>query len=61
MKNRAHHKGFKCSPIKAMFEQPIKVGSKTSNLPDETINNIQTEEELKEIISSGHDENETTM
>ena len=31
------------------------MGLKTSNLPNETINEIQTEEELEKIISSMHD------
>ena len=35
-----------------MFGQPMKVGLKTSNLPDETIDDIRTEEELKENIDS---------
>ena len=35
-----------------MFGQPMKVGLKTSNLPDETIDDIRTEEELKEHIDS---------
>ena len=61
MKNRAHHEGLKCSPHEITFAQSMKVGLKTSNLPDETINDIQTEEELEEIISATNDENETTM
>ena len=40
MKNRAYHEGLKCSPYEAMFGQPMKVGLKTSNLPNESINKI---------------------
>ena len=29
MKNRVYHEGIKCSPYKAMFSQPTKVGLKT--------------------------------
>ena len=61
MKNRAHHEGLKCSPYEAKFGQPMKVGLKISNPPDETINDIQTEEKLDEIISANIDENETTI
>ena len=35
-----------------MFGQPIKIGLKTSNLPDETIDDIRTEKELEGIINS---------
>ena len=35
MKNRAYHDGIKCSAYKAMFGQPMKVGLKTSNIPDD--------------------------
>ena len=47
MKNRPHHEGLKCSPYEAMFGQPMKVGLKTSNLSNETNNDIQTKEELE--------------
>ena len=48
MKNRAYHEGIKCSPYEPMFGQPMKVGLKTSNLPDDVIDDIFTEEELRE-------------
>ena len=51
MKNRAYHEGIKCSPYEAMFGQPMKVGLKTSNLPDDAIDDIFAEEELEKIIS----------
>ena len=51
MKNRAYHHGIKCSPYEAMFGQPMKCGLKTSNLPDDVINDISTEEELEKLIS----------
>ena len=47
MKNRAYHEGVKCSPYEAMFGQPMKVGSKTSNLPDDAIDDIFGKEELE--------------
>ena len=34
MKNSTYHGGIKCSPYEAMFGQPLKVGLKTSNLPE---------------------------
>ena len=52
MKNREYHEGIKWTPYEAMFGQPMKVGLKTSNLPDEAIDDIRTEEELKAIIDS---------
>ena len=48
IKNRAYHEGIKCSSYEAMFGQPMKVGLKTSNLPDDVIDDIFTEEELRE-------------
>ena len=51
VKSRAYHEGIKCSPCKAMFGQPQKVGLKTSNLPDGAIDDIFAEEELDKIIS----------
>ena len=62
MKNRAYHEGIKCSPYKAMFGQPMKVGLKTTNLPDYAIDEIFVEEELEKIISSqdGDEQNDPT-
>ena len=42
---------MKCSPYEAMFGQPMKVGLKTSDLPDDAIDDIFAEEELEKIIS----------
>ena len=57
MKNIAYHEGIKCSPYEAMFVQPMKVGLKSSNLPDHAIDDIFAEEELEKIIS-GQDADE---
>ena len=46
MKNRAYHEGIKCWPYVAMFGQPMKVELKTSNLPDDAIDDIFAEEEF---------------
>ena len=51
MKNRAYYEGIKCSPCEPMFGQPMKVGLKTTNLPDDAIDQIFVEEELEKIIS----------
>ena len=51
MKNRAYHEGIKWSPYEVMFSQPMKVELKTSNLPDDEIDDIFAEEELEKIIS----------
>ena len=54
MKNRACHEGSKCSPYEAMFGQPMKDGLKTSNLPDDPIEDIFIEEELEKVVSGEH-------
>ena len=51
MINGAYHEGSKCSPYEAMFDQPMKNGFKTSNLPDDAIDDIFAEQELEKIIS----------
>lgn len=51
MKNRSYHEGIKQSPYEALFGSQMKLGLKTSNLPDEAINNLQYEEELEDIIN----------
>ena len=45
-----------------MFGQPMKVGLKTSNLPDDAIDDIFAEEELEKIISGqdGDEQNDPT-
>ena len=45
-----------------MFGQPMKVALKTSNLPDDTIDDIFAEEELEKIISGqdGYEQNDPT-
>ena len=57
MKNSAYHESIKCSPYQAMFGQPMKVGLKTSNLPDNAIDDIFAKEKLEKIIS-GQDRDE---
>ena len=52
MKNRALHQGIKCSPYKAMFGQSMKGGLKMTNLPDELVVNLNTEEELEALIKT---------
>ena len=52
MKNRALHHGIKCSPYEAMFGQPMKVGLKTSNFPDNLVSTLNSEEELEALIQT---------
>ena len=52
MKNNAYHRGIKCSPYEAMFGQPMRVGLKSSNLPDDAIANLMSEEDLERVIAS---------
>ena len=41
-----------CMKNRAMFGQPMKVGLKTSNPPDEAVESLQTEEDLDILINS---------
>ena len=45
-----------------MFGQPMNIGLKTSNLPDDAIDDIFAEEELEKIISApdGDEQNDPT-
>ena len=52
MKNRAMRHGIMCSPYEAMFGHPTKAGLKIPNLPGNLVTNLNTEEELEELISS---------
>ena len=54
LKNRAYHEGIKCSLYEAMFRQPLKVGLKTSNLPDDAIEDTFTKKELEIAVSGEH-------
>ena len=52
MKNSSHHTGTGMSPFKAMFGVEAKVGLRSSTLPDEVINMIETEEDpLRTFVS----------
>ena len=42
---------MKCSSYEVIFSQPMKVRLKTSNLPDDVIEDIFTEEELEKVVS----------
>jgi hypothetical protein len=46
MKNRSFHTGIKRSPYEAVFGQPVKLGLKTTRIPDNIISGLNTEEEL---------------
>lgn len=50
MKNRAYHSGIKQSPYKALFGMEPRVGLSTSSLPQEIINDIQDEDDLRQAI-----------
>ncbi|CAG5024424.1 unnamed protein product [Parnassius apollo] len=50
MKNRAYHHGIKRPPYQAMFGCDVKVGLRSSALPTETIENIENEEDLEQIL-----------
>lgn len=50
MKNRAYHSGIKQSPYKALFGIEPRVGLSTTSLPQEIINNIQDEDDLRKVL-----------
>lgn len=52
MKNRAFHEGIKCTPYEAMFGTPVKVGLKTSSLPNDVTEHFRTEEKLQALIKT---------
>lgn len=60
MKNRAYHSGIKQSPYKALFGIEPRVGLSTSSLPQEIINDIQDEDDLRKAIEDdcNSDQNE---
>lgn len=52
MKNRAYHQGIKRSPYEAMFGCPAKVGLKSTSLPENVINDIESEEDLMKLLQN---------
>ncbi|KFD69436.1 hypothetical protein M514_07937 [Trichuris suis] len=52
MKNRAVHSGIRRTPYEALFGCKAKVGLATSSLPQDVLQDVQTEEQLEEIIES---------
>jgi hypothetical protein len=56
-KNRSYHCGIKQSPYEAMFGLPQRIGLKDSDLPQEILETLSTEEELKNVIK--HVQNES--
>jgi hypothetical protein len=51
MKNRAYHEETKCSPYKALFGVPMKLGIADSVLPRNVTVNMTTEEGLQKVIN----------
>lgn len=56
-KNRSLHTGIGTSPYEAMFGTPQKIGLKDSSVPKELLSDIETEEELQNLVDqSGSNE-----
>lgn len=49
MKNRTFHEEIKQTPYEALFGMKMKLGLKTSNLPMELIEELETEEQLEQL------------
>ncbi|XP_026464653.1 KRAB-A domain-containing protein 2-like [Ctenocephalides felis] len=54
MKNRANHESIKQSPCEAMFGSKMKLDLETCNLPKDSIQEVETEEELETLIQEVH-------
>ena len=54
-------KGIKCSPYEVMLGQPMKVGLKTSNLPDDAIEDIFIDDELEKVLSGEHGDKQNNL
>ena len=52
MKNAAYHSGIRRSPYSALFGCEMRMGLASTSLPKRFYENIQTEEELEEVLKS---------
>ncbi|XP_014492859.1 SCAN domain-containing protein 3-like, partial [Vigna radiata var. radiata] len=52
MKNRAYHAGIRMSPYEALFGMKPRVGLTTSSLTPDMLANVETEEQLEELLAS---------
>ncbi|XP_063803341.1 KRAB-A domain-containing protein 2-like [Pseudophryne corroboree] len=50
MKNTDYHESIYQSPYQAMFGRSIKIGLSTSPLPSDAVEELETEEELEELL-----------
>jgi len=46
MRNRSLHYGIKCSSFEAMFCTLVKIGLKSTSLPDSVIHKLKSDEDL---------------
>lgn len=58
MKNRSLHSGIKQAPYKAMFGFIPRIGLSSSKLPSEIIKNIQTEDDLHDVLGENQNTGE---
>ncbi|XP_025420234.1 uncharacterized protein LOC112690438 [Sipha flava] len=52
MKNRSLHYGIKCSPYEAMLGTRVKIGLKSTSLPESIIHKLKTDEDLETALNS---------
>ena len=50
-KNNRHHSGIKCTPYSALFSHEPQLGLRSTTIPAELIDRIDTEEDLQRAIS----------
>ena len=51
-KNNSHHSTTKMTPYQALFGAPLKIGSKTSPLPQDMLERLETESDLNKLLKS---------
>ena len=53
-KNNSFHSGIGCSPYECLYGSKPKVGLKTSNLPEDLLNKLISEEDLLALLKTNN-------
>ncbi|XP_053607024.1 KRAB-A domain-containing protein 2-like [Plodia interpunctella] len=54
IKNREYHTGINGSPYEAMFGKRLKIGLKSSSIPNEALLDVNSEEDLEKLLSTNN-------